>query len=244
MITRTQFDNKIIPTILQAEGGYSNNPSDKGGETYRGISRKFNPTWDGWAIIDKKKGGGWFSKAKEIADNTIFAELEDSVRSFYWQNYFVKAGFDKLNDTTVALNLFDYNVNGGYSVAGVLAVLKDTFSKTLTASTFTNAVAEEINAVDPARFVKAILDVRRSYYDNIVKKDSSQKQFYKGWIKRIDNLAAMVKSTTAEKARPAAFILFFVAFAVVAIAMWYKSRSTGNSVPFAPDIEPSTPFNR
>ena len=38
-----------------AEGGYSNNPKDKGGETYRGIARKYWPDWAGWIIVDEYK---------------------------------------------------------------------------------------------------------------------------------------------------------------------------------------------
>ena len=37
--------------IEAAEGGYVNDPDDKGGETYKGISRKANPDWNGWINI-------------------------------------------------------------------------------------------------------------------------------------------------------------------------------------------------
>ena len=37
------------------EGGYVNDKDDAGGETYRGISRKYNPTWQGWTMIDSYK---------------------------------------------------------------------------------------------------------------------------------------------------------------------------------------------
>jgi lysozyme family protein len=37
------------------EGIYSNNPKDRGGETYKGIARKFHPSWEGWKAIDRMK---------------------------------------------------------------------------------------------------------------------------------------------------------------------------------------------
>jgi lysozyme family protein len=37
------------------EGGYANSPRDKGGETFRGISRISHPKWDGWPIVDSIK---------------------------------------------------------------------------------------------------------------------------------------------------------------------------------------------
>ncbi len=41
--------------VLNNEGIYSNDPDDAGGETYKGISRKANPNWDGWISIDAIK---------------------------------------------------------------------------------------------------------------------------------------------------------------------------------------------
>ena len=37
------------------EGGYVDDPEDAGGETYRGISRRYHPSWQGWQIIDTLK---------------------------------------------------------------------------------------------------------------------------------------------------------------------------------------------
>jgi lysozyme family protein len=37
------------------EGGYVNDPVDRGGETHRGVARKFHPDWSGWKIIDQIK---------------------------------------------------------------------------------------------------------------------------------------------------------------------------------------------
>jgi lysozyme family protein len=39
----------------QIEGGYVNDPDDKGGETYRGIARKKHPSWRGWYKVDDVK---------------------------------------------------------------------------------------------------------------------------------------------------------------------------------------------
>ena len=41
--------------LLIKEGGYVHDSDDSGGETYRGISRRYNPTWEGWDIIDTYK---------------------------------------------------------------------------------------------------------------------------------------------------------------------------------------------
>ena len=40
------FDEAFALT-MKSEGGYANNPNDTGGETYKGVSRKNHPKWNG-----------------------------------------------------------------------------------------------------------------------------------------------------------------------------------------------------
>lgn len=46
---------KAYKKLEVAEGGYVNDPDDAGGETYKGVSRKANPNWIGWIILDDLK---------------------------------------------------------------------------------------------------------------------------------------------------------------------------------------------
>ncbi|WP_461632028.1 glycoside hydrolase family 108 protein [Labilibaculum euxinus] len=92
----------------QMEGGYSNNPHDKGGETYAGISRVSFPDWKGWAFLDKQ--------AKPIKTNSFFSYLSMPVMQFYKAQFWspLKCGF---MSQVVANQLFDYAVNSGKSKA-------------------------------------------------------------------------------------------------------------------------------
>lgn len=47
--------NKAHLEVMGNEGGYANNPADSGGETYKGIARKFHPAWPGWKMVDDLK---------------------------------------------------------------------------------------------------------------------------------------------------------------------------------------------
>ena len=49
---------KSLTFVLSAEGGYANNKNDKGGETYKGVARNYNPHWGGWVQIDLVKESG------------------------------------------------------------------------------------------------------------------------------------------------------------------------------------------
>jgi lysozyme family protein len=48
------FESALKAT-LGFEGGYANSTKDSGGETFQGISRKWNPNWPGWQKIDAIK---------------------------------------------------------------------------------------------------------------------------------------------------------------------------------------------
>ena len=41
--------------VVKVEGSYVCDSDDSGGETYKGISRRYNPKWEGWPIIDNYK---------------------------------------------------------------------------------------------------------------------------------------------------------------------------------------------
>ena len=88
------------------EGGYVNDPDDKGGETFRGISRVHYPDWQGWAIIDD-----FIKNGQQPPD------LDLLVQSFYKKHYWDKCKGDLLPHT-IAEELFDTAVNMGVRTAG------------------------------------------------------------------------------------------------------------------------------
>ena len=99
------------------EGGYVNDKDDAGGETYRGISRKYNPTWQGWTMIDSYK------KHYTVGSKEFKSKLDNDVQlqKLVWQKY--KVGYwdvfelDDFNSQRVAEQLFDTNVNCGQVAA-------------------------------------------------------------------------------------------------------------------------------
>ena len=80
------------------EGGYSNNPADRGGETYRGISRKFYPDWSGWQSID---------------DRGSSCNVDLLVMSFYKRQFWDKLKAELLDSQSIASELFATSVNMG-----------------------------------------------------------------------------------------------------------------------------------
>lgn len=54
------------------EGGYVNDKSDLGGETYKGVARKIHKNWAGWAIVDSYKGKSGFPGVLDKDGNVIY----------------------------------------------------------------------------------------------------------------------------------------------------------------------------
>lgn len=109
-----KFDEEFDKVIL-AEGGYVNDPDDAGGETYLGISRKNNPKWVGWEVIDdiKKKYGTKNITSRLKKD----VALTNSAKLIYKQNYWDVLELDDIPSQGIAHQLFDTCVNCGKTTA-------------------------------------------------------------------------------------------------------------------------------
>lgn len=99
--TMSSFE-RAFEIVIGAEGGYSNDIHDPGGETKYGISKRAYPNLD-------------------IANLTL-AQAEDIYRRDYWQ----AAGCDHIDDPELAILVFDCAVNQGVSKARqILAGTRD-----------------------------------------------------------------------------------------------------------------------
>ena len=86
---------KAFARLMDEEGiKLSNRKADRGGLTYAGISRKYNPTWMGWNYID--------------AGATPPLDL---VRAFYREVYWTMIRGEQINSQRVAEVLFSQCVN-------------------------------------------------------------------------------------------------------------------------------------
>jgi len=92
------FD-KALKFILKWEGGYVNNPKDKGGATNKGITQN---TYNAWLR----------SKGQNLKDVRNITDSE--VKEIYYNNYWLKAGCDKMSEI-FAILCFDTAVNMGVS---------------------------------------------------------------------------------------------------------------------------------
>lgn len=92
----------------QIEGGYANDKDDKGGETYRGRSRKFYPEWPGWKIIDSMKTRKDFPGCLDT-----IPELQVLVKQSYKQIEWNGIMGDNITNQAIANEVYDNAVNMG-----------------------------------------------------------------------------------------------------------------------------------
>ncbi len=94
------------------EGLYSDIAKDNGGETYMGISRKFHPEWQGWAIIDSAKKNNRFY---DILTNDT--KLKELTMNFLCGNVWTVIKGDLIDDQLTADEIFEMSVNLGNKTA-------------------------------------------------------------------------------------------------------------------------------
>ena len=94
-------------TLVHA-GGYANDTNDLGGETYKGISRKFHPIWSGWEQIDIHKQECNFPK--NLDQDT---KMQNQIEQFYYTNFWSPLKADQIQNQRIADSIFDFAVNAG-----------------------------------------------------------------------------------------------------------------------------------
>ena len=97
------------------EGGYVNDSDDSGGETYRGISRRYNVDWEGWKIVDNYKRKYFGKSLSKRLDND--KELQIMIKVLYKNKYWDVFELDDIPSQRIAYQMFDTCVNCGPAAA-------------------------------------------------------------------------------------------------------------------------------
>lgn len=170
---------------MQNEGGYSDNPNDSGGETWRGIARNSWPNWSGWPIVDQVKATNPANLNQALFAN---ASLNTMVEAFYKQNFWDTISLDNINDQQIANQLFDSAVNMGVGIAcrflqqGINQLQPNTVTVDGLIGPLTIAAA---NAQNAESLYDAICTLRKQRYEQIIAANPSQAVFENGWFSRI-----------------------------------------------------------
>ena len=191
------FDIAYAP-LNDFEGGYDNDPDDRGGETYAGIARNFFPAWSGWKLIDQIKKN---AKSKTAINRACKVDhyLQDLVRAWYKTQWFDALGLGELPQP-LANEIFEQSVNLGKAGSGkkvqiicnaynYLSGAKKLFTdlkvdgaigpKTLAALKIILA-----NKANAESLVHALNCMQGAHYLELAAKKFTQRKYTVGWMKR------------------------------------------------------------
>ena len=158
--------NKLIPIIKKWEGGYSDNPNDRGGATNSGVTLAVYQS-----VYGKNKTKNDLKKMTNEQWDYIFTKL-------YWNKW--KA--DEINNQSIANILVDWVWMSGL---GTIKKIQSLFG--LTADGIVgNKTISYINSHDQEEVFNKIWNRRKSFYESLVKNNPSQKVFLKGWMNRLN----------------------------------------------------------
>lgn len=176
---------KAFNKLLRYEGKYANDPDDPGKETYKGISRRFNPGWEGWNIIDSMKETDGFPRSLE--DST---QLQELVQKFYKEEYWDFFDGDKL-PYKIAEELFESAVNVGKKRATIFmqATINILLNRKLKADGILGAKTKKnFKELLDCREVELIYNVlnifQGCWYIELMLKNPSMRK-YIGWFSRV-----------------------------------------------------------
>jgi lysozyme family protein len=171
--------------VLGFEGGYVNDPADKGGETNYGITT---------TTLESAKIKGW------IPTNVTIKNIKlDHAKTIYKKGYWDVVKADSLPDP-LDLIIFDMAVNHGPNTA--VKILQQSLNSILKAGNSlvvdgiigpkTLAAVKDVVSMDhnmwlqPNSLVRYLcIDVlmnRVELYTSIITNNKSQERFFKGWI--------------------------------------------------------------
>jgi lysozyme family protein len=164
---------KLLPYILSWEGGFVNDPHDKGGATNKGVTiatwRKVGYDKDGDEDID-------VDDLRLLTDNDVCRVLLDH----YWNRWQA----DKIKSQSVAEILVDW-VWGSGSCG--IKLPQELLGVTIDGIVGPKTLAA-VNARDPSELFDAIKAEREAYLHRIVERDPTQEKYLRGWLNRLNDL--------------------------------------------------------
>ncbi|MFQ5607492.1 MAG: glycoside hydrolase family 108 protein [Candidatus Zixiibacteriota bacterium] len=183
---------RAFEIVQSHEGGYAFDPLDRGGETYKGVSRQNHPLWRGWALIDRMRSDPAFHASLENS-----AELKSEVLSFYREKYWNPLRGSELPCQHLADALFDSAVNLGLTRTVRLlqrslnalnrnAALYEDLVEDGVFGPRTVAALSTCLANDPSRLLLTCLNIQRGmHYIELMRRRPDQERFARGWLSRL-----------------------------------------------------------
>ncbi len=171
------YDDPIGNIILKHEGGFVNDPADRGGATNLGITQQTLTEWRGVPV-----------SVDDVKNLT-----ESEARDIYETRYLKKPKIDWLPFPHPQIFVFDMAVNHGPSRA--VKILQKTINKAGFGTIgvdggmgpMTNNAATAAHEAMGNYFQNAMVEERKAFYEKIIANNPSQERFRNGWMNRANS---------------------------------------------------------
>lgn len=165
---------KLVPFILQWEGGFVNDPDDLGGATNKGV------TISTWKQVGYDKDGDGDIDVDDLRLITNQDAVNRVLKPHYWDRWRA----DEIVNQSIANILVDWvwasGANGIRIPQQILGVTVDGVvgPKTIAA----------LNSKDPEALFAQIRQARVNFIEDICRKRPANKKFRSGWLNRLNSI--------------------------------------------------------
>jgi lysozyme family protein len=167
------FYSKILPLTLIFEGGFTDNPKDRGGRTNFGITQR---VYDG------------YRRGKNLSYNDVKDISMEEVREIYYKDYYMPSKCSEMPEK-ISVVVFDTAVNSG--VGRSIKTLQQAIGCKIDGSMGPETLLrfkDYLKNHDQMAFINSFTKIRDNFYHAIVERDFTQNIFLKGWLRRLNFL--------------------------------------------------------
>jgi lysozyme family protein len=159
-----------LAIMLGNEGGFSNNPDDRGGKTQWGVTQ---------------------ATYRQYYPGDVQSMTPEQAKDIYFRGYWEPAHCEEfpLNLATI---MFDAAVNHGPKRAiRLLQQALNLHDDGLYGPETQKALQEDLQTIGEPELIRECLARRHEFYLEIIARDTSQLTFERGWLNRLDRLARL-----------------------------------------------------
>jgi lysozyme family protein len=196
----TAYNKYIRPN----EGGYVNNPNDKGGETYAGIARNFHPNWEGWTVIDFEK------RTRGLKFNQLIPDIDYMVEDFYramWDKY----RLSEIQNQQIADFMFDFIVHSSSTAVKKIQTAAGVTADGVIGNMTLGAINTASATISGAKsLLNKMIEQRELLFKAIVARDPTQGEFLAGWNSRLNKFKNTIVDTVKKNPGKTLLVTGFV----------------------------------
>lgn len=163
---------QLVPFIRKWEGGFVNDPYDKGGATNAGVTIATYRAY--------RKSKGYTTTTVDDLKRMTSVEWQEIFKTLYWDRW----RGDDIRSQSVANILVDWvwasGVWGIKIPQRLLGVAVD--------GIVGPATLDALNALDPRKVFDAVMSARVQFIDDICRRTPTNERFRRGWMNRLNDI--------------------------------------------------------